>query len=411
MKKKTYIIIFMLLSWADISAQDSLFLSGKIRNSNYDNLSSVHIIAFPSNNGSISNKEGDFHIMIKSSDTHLKISHIGYENKVLSLDSLSKFASAGLFIELKEKIVLLPEVIVKESKPKDIIIKAIENIQKNYFQTPQILRGFYRESAIEDDSLFYFVESNLGIYKTPYLQVDKGNGNSIYANQVKIDESLYIDFEKKSKIGFKVTHGAFNSLQCDYVSTRQFVLNQKDLKKLNLELKSITWFNNREVYEISFEDTEKAREKWTGTVFIDTESYAIIYIETCLTSPIRERQKNSKREILSVKTKTFYRPYKDKWVLSYIFAEQIERREVNKIPVKLDLFTELTISEVEENNVKVFSYKDIYKVNSKATLENYSKKYDSTYWKNKNYKLIDSDLLKKLRDSAKNPTNIINPND
>lgn len=410
MKKKTYIIIYLLLCWTTIFAQDSLFLSGKIRNSNHDNLSSVHIIAFPSNNGSISNKDGDFHIMVKSSDTHLKISHIGYENKVLSLDSLSKFASAGLLIELKEKIVQLPEFVVNESKARDILLKAIENIDKNYYQRPKILRGFYRESAIEDDSLFYFVESILGIYKEGYLSYG-GYGPSVYADKVKIQESLYIDFNKKSRINFKITHGVFNSLQCDYVFSRQFALHEKNLKKLNIEFKNLTWYNDREVYEISFGDLEKAKERWSGKVFIDTESYAIIYVETTLLSPIKVKDGKSKIEITATNTRTFYRPYKGKWVLSYIFAEQTEKRTVKKNTVELDLFSELTISEIQEYSPATFDLKEIYKADANKSLEKYSQKYDSTYWKAKNYKIIDSDLLKKLRDSAKNPTPIISPND
>ncbi|MCU0391456.1 MAG: hypothetical protein MUE81_10085, partial [Thermoflexibacter sp.] len=347
-----------------------------------------------------------FQIIVKQSDTHLEISHIGYENKVLSLDSLSKISSAGLFIELKEKIVQLPEFVVNERKAKDILLKAIENIDKNYYQRPKVLRGFYRESAIEDDSLFYFVESILGIYKQGYLSY-RGYGPSVYADLVNIDESLYIDFNKKSRIDFKITHGVYNSLQCDYVLSRQFALHKKILKKLNIEFKNLTWYNGREVYEISFEDLEKAKERWSGKVFIDTESYAIIYMETTLLTPIKFRDGKTKIEITATHTRTFYRPYKGKWVLSYIFAEQTEKRTVKKNTVALDLFSELTISDIQEYNPATFDLKDTYKTEEKKSLEKYSQKYDSTYWKAKNYKIIDSDLLHKVRGSAKNAGDVI----
>jgi len=103
--KKGFLIIFTLFSFAQLTAQDSFFLIGRIKDAKTKNpIFSAHIVNLKNNKGAITNKDGLFMIQASESD-YLKISYLGYNSLYFqaqsSSDTLSFFISKKNF-ELKE---------------------------------------------------------------------------------------------------------------------------------------------------------------------------------------------------------------------------------------------------------------------------------------------------------------------
>jgi CarboxypepD_reg-like domain len=103
--------------------------------------------------GTATNEEGRFlfHLPIEFKTDTLVMSAIGYENFKYLVDGL---VNKENFIELKQSITLLNEVVVKSSTKelsgKEIVKKAVENIPANYPMQPFVIEAFFRDLQIEN---------------------------------------------------------------------------------------------------------------------------------------------------------------------------------------------------------------------------------------------------------------------
>ncbi len=115
----------------------------------------------------MSNTSGFFNLEVPHGflDRFLFISSIGYQKfevKIVDIQSNS-------IITLQEDVTQLNEVVVTEGRDKDAALElvkaAIINIPKNYPNSPEMLRGFYREVSSYENRYENIVESLNDVYK------------------------------------------------------------------------------------------------------------------------------------------------------------------------------------------------------------------------------------------------------
>ena len=82
--KKIYLVVIIIFSSLLISAQN--FKGKVLDNESGKPLSGVNIKVIDSNQGTISNSEGIFHLSLKSRITKIKISYTGYKAIETTLD-------------------------------------------------------------------------------------------------------------------------------------------------------------------------------------------------------------------------------------------------------------------------------------------------------------------------------------
>jgi expansin (peptidoglycan-binding protein) len=69
---------------------------------------------------------------------------------------------------MKREFISIPEIIIKNHNPQDIIFKAVKAVTHNYGDTPAAMTGFYREGVMKKSELQTYSEAILQIYKSSY---------------------------------------------------------------------------------------------------------------------------------------------------------------------------------------------------------------------------------------------------
>ena len=157
--------------------------------------------------GVISNEEGYFTLHDIQNDTHITISCLGYKNKTLTVKDI-KFSN--LIITLEESINALNTVYISAKKPNadDIILKARQNISKNYDNKLYKHEVFSRETAYMDfNTLNFDIEKTSHVKKQQLESANKSldslskaiiNSKTKHFKDFKAD--LYIDDSLNTKL-------------------------------------------------------------------------------------------------------------------------------------------------------------------------------------------------------------------
>ena len=112
MKKQLLLIFILSISILKIIAQKKRkFLYATIID-NINVIANAHIINTNTNQGTYSNEKGEFRILAKPNDS-LKISFIGYKNKIVVVNSKYFGMQINSFL-LKRKVIELNEVVIKK---------------------------------------------------------------------------------------------------------------------------------------------------------------------------------------------------------------------------------------------------------------------------------------------------------
>lgn len=137
-----------------------LFISNSIYSQNFifDSINKTPInsvsIIYNNNQGVITNDDGYFELSKKQDIDSLIISHISYNFKKISFNSLKLNDT----IFLTPSIINLDEIVINNFKVKDTVIKAIGKIHKNYLDIPYNSYGFFRQTLEENSKGVEMIE-------------------------------------------------------------------------------------------------------------------------------------------------------------------------------------------------------------------------------------------------------------
>ena len=222
--------------------------------------------------GTITNREGDFRLIIPDSlrNRKVRVSHIGYESIEIDLALLK---GEVVNLELKPAIVPLNEVVVSGARPEPLLNDMLNNRQANYASEPVSLTTFYREGIDHNNKNIDITESVLHIYKTGYKR------NAAF-DHVKLIKKRRVENRPLADTIFPKMRSGINScLVLDIIKELpEFIAPDKETQ-YSYSYAGRTVIDNRKVNIISFKQKEYINDPlYTGHIFIDNEKKALVEV-------------------------------------------------------------------------------------------------------------------------------------
>jgi hypothetical protein len=323
----------------------------------------ANVEAVGSNTATVTNIDGEFAIKIAKVSTvsELKISYIGFENKVLPLSQFkgNRFKAVGL----APSSVQLQEITIRPQDAVNLIADMLSNVRNNYSQDVMMMRGFYRETIQRGRTYASISEAIVDIYKTGYT-------NSFQSDQVKLFKGRKsADVEKMDTVLFKLQGGPNTALLLDVVRNPYILLTDDYHNVYDFYINDIISIDDKLHYVVSFNQKSHVDQPfYNGKLYIDMDKLAITEAEFELNT---ENQQEAARLFIQRKPmgmsiipeKAIYRVKytieEDSWYFSYA------RAEVKfKVNWKKKLFN-TTYSTMSEMAITDRSFEDVEKFASK----------------------------------------------
>ena len=222
----------------------------------------------------VTNDDGDFTLKLSETPGKISVSHVGYKTRY--------------------------EIVVVNEDPRELVEAAIRKIPENYSMVPEMLKGFYRETAMKRKHYIYVAEGVEDMYKTPY-------NRSVNRDRVAIVKGRRLLSQKSSDtLGIKVMGGPVQAVLMDLVKNREFLLNKQEMDAYDFKMGTPEYINDRLQYVINMEPAEiMPYALYHGKIYIDTERLAFTRIELELDMKDKEKATNTMlvRKPLGVKFK------------------------------------------------------------------------------------------------------------
>lgn len=350
--------------------------------------------------GTVANRNGEFVLNITPdllNDT-LSVSFLGYMGREIPVrQSLGN----DLTITMRREYVSIPEIIIRNQIPKEIILKARRAIPRNYGDTPVMMTGFYREGVMRKNELQTYSEAVLRIFKSAYT-------STLQNDQIKVYKSRKIDNVNRSDtLAVRLKAGLSTCLELDGARNIFDFISPEYIEEYNYRLSDIVRYDQESAYAIDFEQREGAETPlFRGTIYINTSDFGI-YSAVFEVSPSRINK--IKQSFItsssggfttwpvSVKYSVDYRKVDGRYFLSHVrgdllFNSKQKRRLFN---TQFRVFFELAITDTELKNVKRFEREELAPVHSvfSRTITN----YDAEFWGDQNFLRPEENLLDALK--------------
>ena len=229
----------------------------------------------------VTNEDGDFTLKLNQMPPVVSISHLGYKTQRLSLKDKN---TEGLRIRLVPTVFQLREIVVRNRDPRELVDIAIDKIPENYSKVPELLKGFYRETAMKRRHYIYVAEGVVDMYKTAY---DHNN----YRDRVAIRKGRRLLSSKQGDtLTVKVMGGPVQPIQLDVVKNHDFLLNAQELNNYNFEMLPSTTIADRLQYVVAI--SPRWPVEWplyNGRLYIDRETLAFTKIDLSLDMSNRDK--------------------------------------------------------------------------------------------------------------------------
>lgn len=371
-------------------------VNGVILNSDSNSPISYVDVYYSSNNkSSITNNNGQFNITkSKNPDDYIVFSTFGYTSDSIQVKAIPPNKPLRIKLKVTENIEALDEVILKNTKAltaTEILKKAKKKIKENYIQTPFNQTFFYKVQQYKKDSL---ILNEAALIDTYFKKGNSGTNNpenNIYGNisQLRNTTNNYSSDKLKGVGNLWVT------IIRDIILSKANVLYHTGSYDLTKE--SSIDYDGKTVYQISFTNNSPgsfstgygypAPLASSGVIYIDTESFAVLYYEHCVE---REKNKPKRSDYTSKRYHKIVQSYKE--VNGKYFINSY------KVIDKYDVYTEiddtflyssyvinnLLSTDIEIQNVKTF-IRPLRDIKQKITLDT-----ETVFWQQNSFYIEDN---------------------
>lgn len=275
MIKRSLILTMILLCGLYTMAQDGVWtFSGKVVDARSRKALS-HVSVTDRNVGTVTNEEGEFTLKLKAEPTAVTFSCLGYRTQRLTAAECKALEAEGKAVQLQASSVVLSEIVVKGvDKPRQLVEEAIEKIDVNYPQVPNLLRGFYRETTQKRNRFISVAEGVVDVYKTPYFKMDWRDGVAILKGRRLLSQ------RKGDTLAVKLQGGPVLPVQLDVVKERDMLLNPNELNNYHFTYKGMKTTGDRLAYVIEIKPAVVVEYPlYQGNLYIDQETLAFTKIE------------------------------------------------------------------------------------------------------------------------------------
>lgn len=268
--KFSFAILFSI-STLVLSAQENIYLRGFVYDKDANN-EAVGMAAVQIKNtqlGGLTNDNGYFEIPIPKLNLKdsVKVSYVGYAPQVLSIanykegDTLRVYISAS--IETKQEVVIIA------MNARGVLLKAIENMRKNFLFDSLISTGLYRQYHKENGKYVRLIEADVSV---------AFNCKSIY--QYSFHESVQTNQQRRSE-NYETNGDVHGDHLVDLLKENPYSYNKNnflDPKKLDFYAPKFVSEDSVQ-YQISLQYKESSSKKLEkASVWVEKETFAITRI-------------------------------------------------------------------------------------------------------------------------------------
>ena len=384
-----------------ISINDIKYLSGLILDEESgDPLPFASIGLKNEGKGTVTNSNGEFGLKIgpvNLNDT-IVVSYLGYYGKEIPA---AKALEDNFTVAMKREFISIPEIIIKNQIPQEVIIKALYAVPKNYGSSPASLTAFYREGVMKRNNLQSYSEAILRIFKSSY-------SGTFFNDQIMVFKSRKIDnISIKDTLTVRLKAGLSTCLELDGAKTVFDFMSEENMSEYNYRITDIVSFDEESAYEIEFKPKEDAElPKFKGSVFINTTDFAILKADFELSAEFLKKMKDAfistsskgfRTWPVSVKYTVSYRRVNERYFLNHVrgdldFLSRQKRRFFNS---QFNVFFEMAITSMKTNNVLRFNREELAPIHSvfSKTITN----YDPVFWGDQDFLKPEENLLQALK--------------
>ena len=263
----------------------------------------------------VTNEDGVFALKLEKQPSAIKVSHVGYKTRQVKL---TQEKTQGLKVRLEPTTIQLREIVVRTANPRELVDIAISKIPENYSKVPELLKAFYRETAMKRKHYIYVAEGVEDMYKTPYTR-------SVYRDRVSIVKGRRLLSQKHSDtLGVKVLGGPVLPVQLDVVKNHDILLNKQELDGYKFSMDIPEYINDRLQYVVRIEPgIVKDYALFNGRFYIDCERLAFTRIE--LELDMSDKEKATNRMLVKKPFGVKFKPRELSCVIDYRYEDGVSR--------------------------------------------------------------------------------------
>jgi len=350
--------------------------------------------------GTVTNFNGEFGLNISEeyySDT-LSVSYLGYFGREIPVKQV---LGNNLTISMMKEFISIPEIIIRNQIPQDIVARAYRAIPDNYGNTPASMTGFYREGVLKKSELQTYSEAILQIYKSAY-------SGTLMGDQIKIYKSRKIEnINRSDTLAIRLKAGLSTCLDLDGAKNTFDFITPGSISEYTFRMTDIVTYDDETAYAIEFQQREGLDlPLFKGTIYINTSDFGILSAEFEINPELIYKMKdsfvsNSSRGFntwpVSVKYSVGYRKLGSRYFLNHVRGDLIftskQRRKL--FTSQFNVFFELAITETDLINVNRFDREELAPIHSifSKTINS----YDPFFWGVQDFLRPEDNLLQSLK--------------
>ncbi len=351
--------------------------------------------------GTITNSNGEFGLNLRPEDINdtIVVSYLGYYAREIPVRQ--SFGN-NFTIEMRSEFYSIPEIIIKNQIPREIIMKALASIARNYGNTPAGMTAFYREGIQKKNQLQTYSEAIVQIYKSAYT-------GTLLNDQVKVLKSRKIEnINVDDTLTVRLKAGLSTSLELDGLRNGFDFLLRENFQDYSYRVTDIVSFDEEWAYEIEFGQREGAAlPMFRGSVFINTEDYAILkaefeiypeYLQKMKTSFISSPSKDFSTWPSGVKYSVSYRKIGNRYFLSHVRGdlEFLSKQKKRVFNTQFKVFFEMAVTNVSTEKVGRFEREEL--APSHSVFSRTIRNYDNAFWGSQDFVKPEENLIQALKD-------------
>ena len=263
----------------------------------------------------VTNEDGVFSLKLPQIPQSITVSHLGFKTRRVNV---VEGQTENLTIRLVPTVIQLREVVITNENPRELVDVAISKIPDNYSRTPEMLKAFYRETAMKRRHYIYVAEGVEDMYKTSYTR-------QVGRDRVSIIKGRRLISQKESDtLGVKVMGGPVQAVLLDVVKNREILLNKEELDAYQFKMGTPEYINDREQYVVLMEPKMlMPYALYHAKLYIDRERLAFTRIELDL--DMRDKDKATRTMLVKKPFGVKFRPRELSCVVDYRYEDGVTR--------------------------------------------------------------------------------------
>ena len=263
----------------------------------------------------VTNDDGAFALKLAEPSGIVRVSHVGYKTRKVSI---ADGQTTGLKVRLVPTTIQLQEIVVMNENPRELVDIAISKIPDNYSKLPELLKGFYRETAMKRKRYIYVAEGVEDMYKTPYTRGTARDRVAIVKGRRLLSQ------KQGDTLGIKVMGGPVQAVVMDIVKNRDFLLNKEELDAYRFSMAIPEYINDRPQYVVLMEPQwVMPYALYHGKLYIDRERMAFTRIE--LELDMSDKDKATQTMLIRKPLGVKFKPRELSCIVDYRYEDGVTR--------------------------------------------------------------------------------------